>query len=253
MNRILSLMIAALMLLGLSACGTQSEPEPSASAQESAAPAGEQESTAPDAVYDDSLIAEQLSLEGEYDDGSGNHVVYSFHVPKLSGDSADAEQINAAINEKFGGFVNDEMVAIGSKTSLVCYSISWQSFWHGSILCLVVKAETDWDFDDYGVYSFDFKSGKAVSNEELAAMAGISEEQLLEKASAAAAAAYDSAAQGFPQDDFYTQQREWTLSAENINSDMLVYLNDADNITLILPIGSMAGGDWYYHVLELEQ
>ena len=252
MKRVLLILMAAVLLLSLCACKQNTDAPAPATSPDADAPAPPQED-APEAVsYDDSLISEQLSLEGEYDDGVGNHVAYSYHVPELSADTADAQTINAAINEKFGGFVNDEMTAIGSKTSLVCYSVSWQSFWHDSVLCLVVKAETDWDFDDYSVYSYDFESGKAVTNAELAAMAGITEEELLEKASSAAAAAFDSAAGDMPQDDFYTQQREWTLSEENINSSMMMYLNEIGNITLILPIGSLAGGDWYYHVLELE-
>ena len=69
MKKIRSALLAALLLLTLSSCGEEREND---------------ETTG----YDDSLIKELYSEEGEYTDGEGNTMAYRYHVPQLVSETA---------------------------------------------------------------------------------------------------------------------------------------------------------------------
>lgn len=47
--------------------------------------------------YDNSLITEAISKEGSFTDEHGQDWDYSYHIPQLADDTADAESINKAI------------------------------------------------------------------------------------------------------------------------------------------------------------
>ena len=49
-------------------------------------------------------ISEYYSMDGYYTDGVGNSYLYSYHVPQIHADSADAEEINAQLREQFGNY-----------------------------------------------------------------------------------------------------------------------------------------------------
>ena len=49
-----------------------------------------------------------------------------------------------------------------------------------------------------------------------------------------------------------TERREWTLSEENINLDVMAYADGKGVLRVILPIGSIAGASAYEQVLTPE-
>ena len=126
MKKIRSALLAALLLLTLSSCGEEREND---------------ETTG----YDDSLIKELYSEEGEYTDGEGNTMAYRYHVPQLVSETAVAAALNAEIADRFGALAQEQKNMMASHASLVCPSIGWQSYWNGSLLCLTVRAEMDGD------------------------------------------------------------------------------------------------------------
>ncbi len=262
MKRFILFLLSAILLLTFCACGkkpnSESDLTPTQSIDDASKINGESNSGEDKAirtVYDNSLISELFSMDGSYEDSVGNSYTYSFHVPQLESDAPDAVSINKVLEEKFGGYVNEELITIGNKASLVFFNISWESFWHDSMVCIVVKAENDWNCTEYSTVCFDFATGKAVSNEELLGLVGITTEEFLDCARKAAADTFDSMSSGSKEavgKDFYDEQRSWTLSDENINTDMMLYLNDAGTLTAILPIASFAGASSYYYVIDLK-
>lgn len=46
------------------------------------------------------------------------------------------------------------------------------------------------------------------------------------------------------------QERSWTVGAENVNTEAMVYADETGKLMAVLPVGSMAGAAWYYKVLE---
>lgn len=100
MKKIRSALLAALLLLTLSSCGEEREND---------------ETTG----YDDSLIKELYSEEGEYTDGEGNTMAYCYHVPQLVSETAVAAALNAEIADRFGALAQEQKNMMASHASLV--------------------------------------------------------------------------------------------------------------------------------------
>ena len=233
MKRMISALLAVLLLLSLAACG-EKEPDDT--------PSG----------YDDSLISELYSEEGEYTDAENNTLSYCYHVPQIVSETAVAAALNAEIADKFGALVQEQKSMMAGRVSLTCLSVTWKSYWNDSLLCLVLTSEMDGDMTDYAVYSYDFFGGKRLTSEDLLAREGLSTQEFVTAARRTAANYFDglyrdalSGSMGGA--DFiasYAERRAWTLSDENINAEMRLYL-DGGALHMIVPVGSFAGAASY--------
>ena len=240
MKRMISALLAALLLLSLAACG-EKEPDDT--------PSG----------YDDSLISELYSEEGEYTDAENNTLSYRYHVPQIVSETAVAAALNAEIADKFGALVQEQKSMMAGRVSLTCLSVTWKSYWNDSLLCLVLTSEMDGDMTDYAVYSYDFFGGKRLTSEDLLAREGLSTQEFVMAARRTAANYFDglyrdalSGSMGGA--DFiasYAERRAWTLSDENINAEMRLYL-DGGALHMIVPVGSFAGAESYDADLALD-
>ena len=233
MKKLTTALLTALLLLNLAACG-EKEPDDT--------PSG----------YDDSLISELYSEEGEYTDAENNTLSYRYHVPQIVSETAVAAALNAEIADKFGTLVQEQKSMMAGRVSLTCLSVTWKSYWNDSLLCLVLTSEMDGDMTDYAVYSYDFFGGKRLTSEDLLAREGLSTQEFVMAARRTAANYFDglyrdalSGSMGGA--DFiasYAERRAWTLSDENINAEMRLYL-DGGALHMIVPVGSFAGAASY--------
>ena len=120
--------------------------------------------------YDDSLITEAISKEGSFTDEHSQEWDYSYHIPQLADDTADAESINKAIMN----ILSSDAQATLSSSSVTKMpethyaDISWQSHWYGSLLSLSLHL-TGWasDIVSYEVYHYDFASGRRLTNAQV--------------------------------------------------------------------------------------
>ena len=240
MKKLTTALLTALLLLNLAACG-EKEPDDT--------PSG----------YDDSLISELYSEEGEYTDAENNTLAYSYHVPRIVSETAVAAALNDEIADQFGALVQEQKNMMASRVSLTCISVTWTSYWNDSLLCLVVRAEMDGDTSMTETYSYDFFGGKRLMSEDLLARCELSTQDFITAARRTAANYFDemyrdalSGSMGSA--DFiasYAERRAWTLSDENINAEMRLYL-DGGALHMIVPVGSFAGAESYDADLALD-
>ena len=240
MKKLFSALLAALLLLNLAACG-EKEPDDT--------PSG----------YDDSLISELYSEEGEYTDAENNTLAYSYHVPRIVSETAVAAALNDEIADQFGALVQEQKNMMASRVSLTCLSVTWTSYWNDSLLCLVVRAEMDGDTSMTETYSYDFFGGKRLMSEDLLARCELSTQDFITAARRTAANYFDETYRdalsgsmggaGFIAS--YAERRAWTLSDENINAEMRLYL-DGGALHMIVPVGSFAGAESYDADLALD-
>lgn len=199
------------------------------------------------------IITESYAEEGRYTDSLDNSWTYSYHVPQLTADTAGARSINDAIDEKFGDPVRGALGDMEKALSLGCVSVDWKSYRCGDVLSLVVKAEADWAFTDYAVYLYDAARGVELTTAELLEKLNVEQETFLTALRRSAAAAFDG--QGYiaaGEGAAWVQERSWTVGAENVNTEVMAYADEDGALTVILPVGSMAGASWYYQVLKLQ-
>lgn len=231
-RRILAALLAAMLLLG--GCGGKQNDAPARKADS-----------------DMIIITENYAEDGHYTDSLDNSWTYSYHVPQLTADTAGARAINAAIDEKFGDPVRGALKDMQRALSLGCVSVSWKSYRYEDVLSLVVKAEADWEFTDYAVYLYDAGRGVQLTTAELLEKLGVAQETFLDGLRRSAAAAFDE--QGYintTEGVQWVQERSWTVGAENVNTEAMVYADETGKLMAVLPVGSMAGAAWYYKVLE---
>jgi len=200
-------------------------------------------------------ITELYALDGEYADSFDNRYLYSYHVPQFADDSEDAAEMNREIAQVFGTMVEDELLTMEQDCSLITLSIEWDAYYYRDhIVFLVITAENDWGGSEHMVCVYDAAARDDLDFEDIAALAGYSEDALLAAIRAAAEASF--AASFGPNKDmfgeqYYNEMRDWTLSEENINDDTMVYLDDDGHIYAIVAIAAPAGAGWYYNTMKI--
>lgn len=252
--------LSALLCLGLSACGKNPVPQPP--------PAPSGSASAPQAVYDDSLITQLYSGEGAFTDEFGQKWDYSYHIPQLKDDRADAKAINREIAEYFGDDVRAALEGGSTSGMPQTYyaDISWQSHWSGSLLSLSLSL-LGWDGEGTGhrVYHYDFSSGTRLTNAQVLDRFGVEQAEFLQALRQASVQKFDSvyAPWGVPglspdDEDFgalcieLAALRAWTAAEENFRLDAAIFFPNGDGtFTAFQPVGSAAGASWYYEEMTV--
>ena len=241
--------LAALLIL-TSACG-QTGPDKNAAQQEQAADAPLKKEVA---------VSELCSEDGTGTDNEGVEYHYSYHVPQIEDDTADAAAINQEIAAYYGNRAMDGQLCMENGEPPACCTVSYESYRCGDVLALVVTCAYYYDnYEEYSVYNYDTANGVRLANEDLLAMRGVTQAQALSAIRRAAAACYDD--QYFPAwvgsgfdttSGAYQELRAWTLSEDNITPELPLYLDDGGAMHTIAAIGCHAGVDWLFRTLTLD-
>ena len=237
MKKALSLLLAALLLCTLAACGSR-DVTPGTSAS-----------------HEPPQIAELYNEDFDYTDGVGNSGHFTYRVPQIEADTPGAEAINKTIAEEYGPIVDGVLESVSEKVSMSCLYIAWETYQYDNILSLVVSCGWDADINSYNVYLYDTASGRQLTTADLLKVLDMGETTFLEAVRKAAADTFDNQYKdisGSDFDEFLTERRDWTLSDENINMDAPTYVDAAGKLHVVLPIGSIAGADSYEQVLTLD-
>ena len=237
MKKALSLLLTALLLCTLAACGSR-DVTPGTSAS-----------------HEPPQIAEPYNEDFDYTDGVGNSGHFTYRVPQIEADTPGAEAINKTIAEEYGPIVDGVLESVSEKVSMSCLYIAWETYQYDNILSLVVSCGWDADINSYNVYLYDTASGRQLTTADLLKVLDMGETTFLEAVRKAAADTFDNQYKdisGSDFDEFLTERRDWTLSDENINMDAPTYVDAAGKLHVVLPIGSIAGADSYEQVLTLD-
>lgn len=199
------------------------------------------------------VIFEQYSADGYYTDNVGNAETYSFHVPQIFAESPVVDAINAEIRANFGKRVEAQFQNMDGGFSLWSWHTEWHAYWNGKQLFLLVTADENGGFHDYGVYGYDFETDSRITKEMILAQRGIREvyyqENLREKTRLMFEDLYAGALQANGEASaFYNAQLEKTISDENLE-DAVLFINQFGDLEAVTRIYSLAGAEWYYHLV----
>ena len=198
-------------------------------------------------------VYELFSADGIYTDSVGNEYAYSFHVPQLYADSADASEINKEIEESFGRRVENQFSYMEGRHSISCWNTEWHAYWTGSQLFLLLSAEESGDLHHYGAYGYDFETGSKVTNDMILEQMGISEEEYLQNLKEKVQELYERIHSSIPEDlrvksDYY-ELLEKTLEWQTMEQPM--FINQFGEIETISMVGEMAGAGRDYYLVTV--
>ena len=179
---------------------------------------------------------------------------YIFRVPQLRCKTPDALRINEEITEEFGGIVEEMRDILAQNCSVYCYRIDYEVFRCEDYLALLVYSEYPNDCVYYRVYTIDCVTGARVTNSELLSYVGVHEGEFLTLAKKRAVEVFDEKYAGMSADmldSAAAEQREFSASDENINTDMRMFLDEDGRLMLISAIGSLAGASSYEEIYPL--
>ena len=193
-------------------------------------------------------VCELYSVDGHYEDDVGNSENYSFHVPQILDDTADAKEINAEIAGRFGKRVETQFANMEGGFSLWSWTTEWKSYWSGDQIFLVVRSYMNGGIEDYAAYAYDFGTGSRVTNAMILRERGISEEEYLENLKEKVAFMFEDQytppPAGVKSSITYDDLLNSTLSWLDLEQPM--YVNEFGEIVTIVKIASIPGSGWYY-------
>lgn len=212
---------------------------------------------APTEPIDPWSLMDELSFEqGVYEDDLGNIYSYSYGLPCIKADTEGARAINAEIEEIYGGEVVSAHQAMAEKLSLYMISMGYHGEVWEDVLTLVISTHTDWGDDSYGIYSYEVSTGRWLSTKDILDRLHISEKQFLETCRQQFRQYFIESNSGIPADKRevygYYDALDRVDDELYLSMDLQVYPNADGELVVAAPIVSLAGADFYYHLLTLE-
>lgn len=176
----------------------------------------------------------------------------TYNVPQINCDSADAQRINAEIEEVYGGILEEELQHHEEGVSFICEYIKWWTVPNGEYsFALIVSCLYPGGNEYFSVYNFDGMSGREIKNEEILTHFGLTEEEFLDLTRSAAEAYFVDSFSSMSDDPYYEDRLEFTVADEQIHSGLPMFINETGGLSVIAEIGSLAGADAYSRIIEI--
>ncbi len=200
---------------------------------------------------DNPRILELLNVSGTHFDGF-NHDSYHYQIPQFHADSESAKALNKRIEDDLSEIIEYEAEHISGGVSLVTYTITYEVFEYGDITAILVSVPYPNDCMDYFAYTYDFQNNKEVTNAELLAMKGMTEEAFVEEVCRLQKEDFTALAQSWPNP--MTDQEMIDRYITNVNAyatvDLPMYFDSNGTLQVYIPFASIAGADWYYQLRQ---
>lgn len=203
-----------------------------------------------------SLMGELSFEQGIYEDSVGNVYTYSYGLPCIRADTEGARAINADIEEIYGGEVLNAHQAMMDKTSLYMISMGYHGEVWEDILTLVISTHTNWGDDPAGIYSYEVSTGRWLSTKDILERMHITEKQFLETCRQSFRQYFIDTYAEMPADRReeygYYEALERVDDELYLSLDLQIYPAGDGTLMVNAPIVSLAGADYYYHLLPLD-
>lgn len=201
---------------------------------------------------DNPRIAELLNVSGVYSDGF-NQENYHYQIPQFNANSEGAKGINKKIEDELSEMIDEEAANMSGGYSLISNSVTYEVFEYGDITAVVVTVPYPNDCMDYMTYTYDFKNNKAMTNADLLAMSGMTEEGFVAEVCRLQKEDFIEMAANWPNP--MTDQEMINEYVAVVNAyasvELPMYIDETGRLQVYIPFASIAGAEWYYHLREL--
>lgn len=266
MKRSCAVLLAAAMLLSAAGCAQDSkrpEPtEPAASAVSETSvenvEAAEDTPQKPQSSrrFDDSRISTLYDVEFSYTDPNGNKDTYFYEVPQIDDDTEGAKNINEMIGYRFGYLVERALDARSRNDFIDTSYIIWVSNWDGPLLSLQITSSDAMYNHDVGSYHYNFDTGQELSNPEMLAHLGYTDDAKVMHALERAVAQHFDTYYGYIDPDqsamLYMMRAQSLSNLDGLYSYYSLYPKYSHGFVATVPMYTPAGSGMYWTDVQVD-
>ena len=266
MKRSCAVLLAAAMLLSAAGCAQDSkrpEPtEPAASAVRETSvenvEAAEDTPQKPQSSrrLDDSRISTLYDERFTYTDPYGIADTYFYQVPQIDDDTEGARNINEMIGYRFGYLVERALDARSRNDFIDTSYIIWVSNWDGPLLSLQITSSDAMYNHDVGSYHYNFATGQELSNPEMLAHLGYTDNAKVMHALERAVAQHFDTYYGYIDPDqtamLYMMRAQSLSNLDGLYSYYSLYPKYSHGFVATVPMYTPAGSGMYWTDVQVD-
>ena len=266
MKKRCAVLLAATMLLSAAGCAQDSKrPEPSepaasavseTSAENVEATEETPQKPQPSRRFDDSRISTLYDVEFSYTDPNGNKDTYFYEVPQIDDDTEGARNINEMIGYRFGYLVERALDARSRNAFIDTSYIIWVSNWDGPLLSLQITSSDAMYNHDVGSYHYNFATGQELSNPEMLAHLGYTDDAKVMHALERAVAQHFDTYYGYIDPDqtamLYMMRAQSLSNLDGLYSYYSLYPKYSHGFVATVPMYTPAGSGMYWTDVQVD-
>lgn len=243
MKEWITLFLSFLLLTALAACGQETVSLPEASGEPGQSAPPDRELDPPGSEPEEIAVTDAyIESEPYYPKKVFSYYFdYEYHIPEIQRDAPGARTINEEIRQIYEDLV---LTPREAGETPECTSISYEYYQSEDVLSLVLSfVYGPGDMEEYAVYHYDIEQDKALLQEDLPALLGVSREALETAVARTAAQSFDENyhadavwwyEEQFETLSMYFDYRAAALSRDYL-SQALVYLGEGGQPRTIFP------------------
>ena len=266
MKRRCAVLLAAAMLLSAAGCAQDSKrPEPSepaasavseTSAENVEAAEEAPQKPQPSRRLDDSRISTLYDERFTYTDPYGIEDTYFYQVPQIDDDTEGAKNINEMIGYRFGYLVERALDARSRNDFIDTSYIIWVSNWDGPLLSLQITSSDAMYNHDVGSYHYNFATGQELSNPEMLAHLGYTDDAKVMHALERAVAQHFDTYYGYIDPDqtamLYMMRAQSLSNLDGLYSYYSLYPKYSHGFVATVPMYTPAGPGMYWTDVQVD-
>ena len=266
MKKRCAVLLAAAMLLSAAGCAQDSKrPEPSKPAASAVSEtsvenveAAEDTPQKPQSSrrLDDSRISTLYDERFTYTDPYGIEDTYFYQVPQIDDDTEGARNINEMIGYRFGYLVERALDARSRNDFIDTSYIIWVSNWDGPLLSLQITSSDAMYNHDVGSYHYNFATGQELSNPEMLAHLGYTDDAKVMHALERAVAQHFDTYYGYIGPDqtamLYMMRAQSLSNLDGLYSYYSLYPKYSHGFVATVPMYTPAGSGMYWTDVQVD-
>lgn len=266
MKKRCAVLLAAAMLLSAAGCAQDSKrPEPSEPAASAVSEtsvenveAAEDTPQKPQSSrrFDDSRISTLYDERFTYTDPYGIEDTYFYQVPQIDDDTEGARNINEMIGYRFGYLVERALDARSRNDFIDTSYIIWVSNWDGPLLSLQITSSDAMYNHDVGSYHYNFDTGQELSNPEMLAHLGYTDDAKVMHALERAVAQHFDTYYGYIDPDqtatLYMMRAQSLSNLDGLYSYYSLYPKYSHGFVATVPMYTPAGSGMYWTDVQVD-
>lgn len=266
MKKRCAVLLAAAMLLSAAGCAQDSKrPEPSEPAASAVSETSVENVEATEDTpqkpqssrrFDDSRISTLYDERFTYTDPYGIEDTYFYQVPQIDDDTEGAKNINEMIGYRFGYLVERALDARSRNDFIDTSYIIWVSNWDGPLLSLQITSSDAMYNHDVGSYHYNFATGQELSNPEMLAHLGYTDDAKVMHALERAVAQHFDTYYGYIDPDqtamLYMMRAQSLSNLDGLYSYYSLYPKYSHGFVATVPMYTPAGSGMYWTDVQVD-